>query len=102
MNNRPARKRSILLTVGLGLSLLGNGFQVLWASAGDSVTRMSRSDLEFRISQLAETHRGSSAWFRALADTPDAVVVEACSMTNFRGLFGNHVKRDIYIWTAGK
>lgn len=102
MNNRPARKRCIWLTAGLGLSLLGNGFQVLWASAGDSVTRMSRSDLEVRISQLAETHRGSSAWFRALADTPDAVVVEACSMINLRGFFGNHVKRDIYIWTAGK
>jgi hypothetical protein len=102
MNEHPIRTRCIGLAALLGLSLLGNAFQVLWSMDGDSVTRMSRPDLEARIRQLRVTHQGSAAWVQALVDTPDAVVVEACSLIHFRGLFGNHVKRDLYIWTAGR
>ena len=98
--NPVLKRSSALLAFLLGASLLGNVFQVLWASSEDRVLIVSKAEIEVLIERARSTHAGSAAWHRILVNTPDKVVLEVADLVNFRGLFGNHVRRWIYMWSA--
>jgi hypothetical protein len=87
------------LTGALGLALLGNAFQFLWAQSADSVVRLSRAEYEALHDDLEAIYDGGSmAWICTLAEGPHVNVVEACNMMSLPAvLFGNHGRRTYYI-----
>ncbi|MCA8941984.1 MAG: hypothetical protein KDB80_05430 [Planctomycetes bacterium] len=93
------RRSKTLLLAGLVLSLLGNVFQLLWASSEDAVVTLTRREMAAMLEEVGETHRGSAVWSEVLVDRPDLVVLSTGSMVNFRGWFTGRAKRTVYIAT---
>ena len=91
------RRSKVLLLAGLALSLAGNLFQLLWGRAEDSVVRLSRAEIAAKIEEFGRTPQSSARWSRVWIETPELVILETGDMVNFRGLFGAHAKRAIYI-----
>lgn len=77
MGSSSTRAPSIALLGLLAVSLLGNAFQAMWASAEDTVSRLSRPEFEARIDALRKTHGGSSSWISSLVAESDLVILEA-------------------------
>lgn len=97
---QPKRARRLtVLAMLLGMSVLTNVFQALWTTSGDVVTRTSRAEIEARIARAREAHAESATWHTVLVDDPRLVILETGNLINFRGLFGNHVQRSVYIWS---
>lgn len=93
---RAVRTRALGLFLGLSLGL--NLFLVLWNSAADLVVRVDRATIERHLREARAGTANSAFWDTVLIDSPNLVIVEHGDLANFRGLFGPHVQRRIYLW----